>query len=188
MTDSEKLTEQKITSKEVFKGRLLHAFSDEVRLPDGATSTREWIKHPGAAAVLPVFPNGDVMLIKQFRYPLDKVFCEVPAGKIDAGEEPEKTAIRELEEEAGLICRNIHFLAGFHPTIGYSDEIIHLFCAWDLNKVDQQVDSDEFVETKQVSFEDAVQMVYDGKMTDGKSMVNILLAWNWWQQEGPFEV
>lgn len=82
MSDSEKLAEQKLKSKEVFKGRLLHVYSDTVRLPDGSTSTREWIRHPGASAVVPVFENGDIMLIRQFRYPLGKTFYEVPAGKI----------------------------------------------------------------------------------------------------------
>lgn len=188
MGDLERLEEQKIESNEVFNGRLLHVFKDRVRLPDGSTSTREWIKHPGAAAVVPVFKNGDIMLIKQFRYPLREVFYEVPAGKIDSQEDPEKTAAREVKEETGLIYNKSHYLAPFHPSIGYTDEVIHLFCAWDITETDRRVDDDEFLLTERVSFREAIQMVYDGKITDGKTMVSLLMSWQWWQQEMPFKV
>lgn len=188
MGDLEKLKEQKIESNEVFNGRLLHVFKDRVRLPDGSTSTREWIKHPGAAAVVPVFENGDIMLIKQFRYPLRKVFFEVPAGKIDSKEDPEKTAAREVEEETGLIYNKMHYLAPFHPSIGYTDEVIHLFCAWNITETNRRVDDDEFLLTQRVPFKEAIKMVYDGKITDGKTMVSLLMTWQWWQQEGPFGV
>src|SRR5680860_1042205 len=167
MEDSKKLEEQKIASKKVFEGRLLHVFLDEVKLPDGSISTREYIKHPGAAAVVPVFGNGDIMLIKQFRYPLGQTFYEVPAGKMDAGEKPEITAKRELEEETGLLCKNMRYLHPFHPSIGYTDEVIHLFCAWNLTEVGKNQDEDEFILMKKVPFKKAVQMVYEGKITDG---------------------
>ncbi len=188
MEDSERLGEHKINSTEVFDGRLLHVFKDEVRLPDGQTSTREYIKHPGAAAVVPVFSNGDIMLIRQFRYPLLQTFYEVPAGKIDAGEDPEKTALRELKEETGLVCSRIEPLAPFHPSIGYTDEVIHLYCAWDITESRRQADDDEFLLTERLSFRKAVEMVYDGRITDGKSMVSLLLARHWWQNEGPFDI
>lgn len=188
MSDTSELKETKINSKKVFTGRLLHVFSDEVRLPDGNTSTREYIKHPGAAAVVPVFENGDIMMIKQFRYPLDQTFYEVPAGKIDSGEEVEKTAARELQEETGLITENLHYLDPFHPSIGYTDEVIHLFCAWDITITDSNIDDEEFIQTLRMPFKKAVQLVYEGTITDGKSMVSLLLAWHWWQQEGPFQI
>jgi len=188
MGDSDRLKEQKIASTEVFKGRLLQVFLDDVRLPDGSTSTREWIKHPGAAAVVPVFDNGDIMLIEQYRYPLQRAFYEVPAGKIDAGEDREKTATRELKEETGLICENLNYLDPFHPSIGYTDEVIHLFCAWNITQTAIKVDDDEFVITERIPFKKAVQMVFNGTITDGKTMVSLLLAWHWWQKEGPFEI
>jgi ADP-ribose pyrophosphatase len=188
MEDSEKLQEQKINSTKVFNGRLLHVFKDEVRLPDGETSTREYIKHPGAAAVVPVFSNGDIMLVRQFRYPLQQAFYEVPAGKIDAGEDPEKTAVRELKEETGLVCGRIEPLAPFHPSIGYTNEVIHLYCAWDITESERESDDDEFLLIERMPFREAVEMVYDGKITDGKSMVSLLLARHWWQNEGPFEI
>lgn len=188
MNDAEKLVERKISSQEVFSGELLHVFSDKARLPDGSSSTREWIRHPGASAVLPVFDNGDVMLVKQFRYPLRQIFYEVPAGKLDPGERPEKTAKRELKEEAGISCRQMHYLGPFYPSIGYTDEIIHLYTAWDLESFEQNTDGDEFLLKSRLPFQEAVEMVHAGSISDGKTMVTVLKAWHWWQEEGPFAV
>lgn len=188
MKDSYKLVEAKISSKEIFNGRLLHMFFDEARLPDGNTSTREWIKHPGAAAVLPVYENGDVMLVKQFRYPVKQIFYEVPAGKIDSGEQPEITAGRELKEEAGLMCGKMEYLGHFYPGIGYSDEIIHLYIAWDIKQTEQGSDEDEFVINHRLPFKEAVKMAHHGEISDGKTMITLMRAWYWWQQNEPFEV
>lgn len=188
MTDSDQLVERKLTSQKVFSGRLLHVYFDEVQLPDGSTSTREWIKHPGASAVVPIFENGDVMMVKQFRYPMSQIFYEVPAGKIDPDETADSTAERELQEEAGLSCKSFSYLGHYYPGIGYSDEIIHLYTAWDITSFEQQVDEDEFVIKKRIPFETAVQMVHKGEISDGKTMVALLRAWYWWQNEGPFSV
>lgn len=188
MNDSDKLVERTISSKEVFNGRLLHVFFDEVRLPDGSTSTREWIKHPGASAVLPVFENGDVMLVRQFRYPMSQIFYEVPAGKIDPDENADSTARRELKEEAGLSCGSYQYIGHFYPGIGYSDEIIHLYTAWDIQSFEQNVDADEFLIKERLPFAQAVNMVHRGEISDGKTMVSLLRAWHWWQNNGPFEV
>ncbi|MDX1636973.1 MAG: NUDIX hydrolase [Balneolaceae bacterium] len=186
--DSHKLVETRISSTEVFDGRLLHVFFDEARLPDGSQSTREWIKHPGASAVLPVFPDGDIMLVKQFRYPVSQIFYEVPAGKIDPGETADGTAGRELREEAGLSCRRFHYLGHFYPSIGYTDEIIHLYVAWDIDEYEQAVDEDEFLVKERVPFREAVEMVHTGVISDGKTAITLLRAWKWWQEEGPFQV
>lgn len=188
MNDLHKLIEQKLSSKEVFRGGLLHVFSDEVRLPDKTTSTREWIRHPGASAVLPVFEDGDVMLIRQFRYPMDQVFYEVPAGKLDPGEKPGRTAVRELKEETGLVCRQYRDIGHFCPSIGYTDEIIYLYVAWDVEIAEHHADDDEFIIKEKLPFKKTVEMVYSGEITDGKTMVTVLKAWCWWQQHGPFEV
>lgn len=185
---ADELVEHKIRSREIFKGNLLHVFSDEAELPDGTTSTREYIRHPGAAAVLPVYDNGDVMLIRQFRYPLSQIFFEVPAGKIDPGEGPDTTVRRELTEETGLNAESYYYLGGFYPSIGYTDEIIHLYLAWNLSETGQQVDDDEFVLRERLPFSEAVDMVHRGEISDGKSMVTILRAEYWWRREGPFTV
>lgn len=188
MSDSQELIEQKIDSREVFNGRLLHVFLDEVRLPDGSTSTREWIRHPGAAAVLPVFENGDVMMVKQFRYPLSQIFYEVPAGKLDPGETAGSTARRELKEEAGLACRQYEYVGHFYPSIGYTNEIIHVYVAWDVQSFQQNVDDDEFLIKERLPFRKVVEMVHSGEISDGKTIITVLRAWHWWQENGPFEV
>jgi len=121
MKDHKLLLEKKLSSKEVFKGKLLHVFYDEAELPDGSISSREWIKHPGACAVVPVFENGDVMMLRQFRYPVDQIFWEVPAGKIDSGEPQDETALRELHEEAGVATQEFAYVGHFYPAIVYSD-------------------------------------------------------------------
>ena len=188
MNDSRKLIEQTESSKQVFSGRLLHVYFDEVRLPDGSTSTREWIKHPGASAVVPVYENGDIMLVRQFRYPMKQIFYEVPAGKIDPDEKAGTTAQRELKEEAGLVCKQSHYVGHFYPGIGYSDEIIHMYIAWDIQSFDQQVDDDEFLLKERLPFREAVEMVHRGEITDGKTAITLLRSWHWWESEGPFEV
>lgn len=188
MHDSDKLVEQTLTSQKVFSGRLLHVYFDEVALPDGTTSTREWIKHPGASAVVPVFKNGDVMLVRQFRYPVSQVFYEVPAGKIDPDETADSTAERELREEAGLSCKNFQHIGHYYPGIGYSDEIIHLYTAWNITSVEQKVDDDEFLIKERLPLQKAFDMVHNGEISDGKTMVAILRAWHWWQSHGPFSM
>lgn len=188
MTDSHKLVERTLSSEEVFNGRLLHVFFDEARLPDGTTSTREWIKHPGASAVVPVFENGDVMLVRQFRYPMSQIFYEVPAGKIDPEDNADSTAKRELKEEAGLECQSFEYVGHLYPGIGYSDEIIHLYVAWDITSSQQQVDDDEFLLKERIPFQEAVEMVHSGEISDGKTMVALLRGWHWWQHNGPFKI
>ncbi|HEX6983180.1 MAG TPA: NUDIX hydrolase [Balneolaceae bacterium] len=188
MNDSQKLIEQTLSSKEIFKGQLLHVFSDEARLPDNSVSVREWIKHPGASAIVPVFENGDVMLVRQFRYPAKQIFYETPAGKIDPGETPDTTAERELKEEAGLICQNLDYVGHFYPAIGYADEVIHFYVAWDIEEMKQAMDDDEFVLKERMPFREAVEMVYRGEITDAKTTTALLRSWHWWQQHEPFVI
>lgn len=188
MNDPHKLVEYPLSSKEILKGQLLHVFFDDVRLPDGTISTREWIKHPGASAVVPVFENGDIMLVRQFRYPMSQIFYEVPAGKIDPKENADSTARRELKEEAGLTCENFHYVGHFYPAIGYSDEIIHLYAAWDITTFEQKVDDDEFLLKERLPFREVIAMVHRGEIADGKSIVTLLRVWHWWQEKGPFEI
>ncbi|MCG8372310.1 MAG: NUDIX hydrolase [Balneolales bacterium] len=183
MTDAKVLVEKTLSSKEVFRGKLLHVFYDEAELPQGGMGTREWIKHPGACAVVPVFENGDIMLIKQFRYSMAQIFYEVPAGKIDPGESQDTTALRELEEEAGLQTEDFEYIGHFFPAVGYADEVIHVYAAWNLNIVEQKTDADEFVLRTRMPFEEAIQMVHSGEINDGKTVVCLLRAWHWLQQK-----
>ncbi len=182
MDNKRKLIEHTIDSEYIFDGVLLKVYRDHALLPSGESSVREWIRHPGASAILPVFKNGDIMLIKQFRYPMSQIFYEVPAGKIDSGEDPLQTGIRELKEEVGLSATNWHYLGLFYPSIGYTDEVIHLYLATGLDHHENNTDDDEFVIPERMPFKDAVDMVHEGNITDGKTMVTILRGWHIYQQ------
>ena len=178
----EQLTEKKVTSEIKFSGNLLTLYRDEVSLPNGSTSVREWVTHQGAAAMLPIFENEDVLLVRQFRYPLNQVFWEVPAGKIDSDEHAEATANRELMEETGLRGNGIQALGTMHPSIGYTNEVIYLYALWDLEQFESQTDHEEFLITRRLPMREAVDMVHDGKITDSKTALLLLKAWHWWKQ------
>lgn len=186
-TDSQ-LTEKPVSSQQVFDGKLLQVYLDEVKLPDGSRSTRDWIKHPGACAVVPVFEDGSVMLLKQFRYPPRQTFIEVPAGKIDPGEDPDLTARRELEEETGLTAENLYHAGSFYPAIGYADEIIHIYTAWGLSEKTKHVDDDEFILNYRVPFSKVMSMIDTGQISDGKTICSLTKAWLWWKKHEPFKV
>lgn len=174
MTD---LIETTLASEELLDGKLLHVYRDTVRVPDGETSVREWIDHPGAAAVVPLFADGQTLLIRQFRYPARRTFLEVPAGKIDIpGENPEEVAARELEEETGWKAARFTHLASLHPCIGYSNEIIHLYLAQELSKGKQDLESGEFVQLVPMSFTEAADKARRGEIADMKSAMALLLA------------
>ncbi len=182
------LKESPKSSTRVYDGKLLQVYVDDVILPDGSTSTRDWIKHPGASSIIPVFKDGTIMLIKQYRYPPRKTFIEVPAGKIDSGESPLKTAKRELTEETGITCENIEKTGSFFPAIGYADEEIHVYVAWGLSQSDQNEDDDEFVHKHRIPFSEALELIYSGDIQDGKTICSIIQAHQWWLKNEPFPV
>lgn len=186
--DQKKLQEKPLSSKHVFDGKLLQVYYDEVELPDGSVSSREWIKHPGASAVVPVFDDGTIMLVKQFRYPARRMFIEVPAGKLDPGETPESTAKRELQEESGLSCGYLKRTGSFYPAIGYADEIIYTFAAWGLTEKQKNSDDDEFLLNYRVPFKKAMEMIITGEIQDGKTICTLVHVAEWWKANGPFEV
>jgi len=173
------LLESTLTSQKVFDGQLLKVYLDSARLPSGLVSTREWIKHPGACAVIPLFENGDVMLIKQFRYAAQQIFYEIPAGKIDPGEPEEVTAQRELKEEAGLHSVSLQYIGHQYPCIGYSDEIIHFYLAENLTEVTSQTDEDEFVELCRIPFSQALDWVHKGIISEAKTIIGLIKAEYW---------
>ncbi|HEX7072366.1 MAG TPA: NUDIX hydrolase [Rhodothermales bacterium] len=171
------LEESSIRSEELFQGKLLHAYRDEVRLPDGDTSIREWIKHPGASAVVPLFEDGRTMLVRQFRFPPRREFLEVPAGKLDHhGESAEAVALRELEEETGWRAGKVIHLGSFYPCIGYSNEIIHFYLARGLEKGRQDLQHGEFMEVMSLAFTDALELLRRGEILDMKTATALNLA------------
>lgn len=175
MDDSD-FHEETLASELVFDGRLLKVHRDEVRLPDGSESVREWIVHPGAVIVIATLDNGKMLFERQYRYPLRRIFHELPAGKIDAGEHPLDTARRELREETGYKARTWKHLGTLHTCIGYSDEHIEIFLAHGLSFVGHAPDQGEILEISEMSLADALLAVRDGEITDGKTVASLLWA------------
>jgi ADP-ribose pyrophosphatase len=149
---------------------------DEVLLPNGNTSQREYVIHPGAVVVVPVLEDGHVVLEKQFRYPLHQVFIELPAGKIDAGEDILITGQRELLEETGYQAQQWVKLGAIHPCIGYSNEVIHVYLAFGLSKGLHQRDEDEAMEVFMLSMQEVLAKVDSGEITDAKTISALFLA------------
>ena len=173
----EDLIETKISSEDIYDGNLLHVRKDTVRLPDGNTSVREWITHPGASAVIPLLPDGRVVLVRQYRYPVQAVTLEIPAGKLDsAGEDPLECAKRELKEETGYTAEKYTMLTKVATTVGFSNEFIHIYAAEELQAGEQCPDEDEFIHTVRVPLEEAVERVGDGRIYDAKSATSILMV------------
>jgi ADP-ribose pyrophosphatase len=174
--DDAHLVETELASEVVYAGKLLEVRADTVKLPNGASATREYVVHPGAVLVVAVLDDGGFVLERQFRYPVRRVMLEFPAGKIDEGETPLETAQRELREEVGYTARTWTPLCTIHPEIGYSTEAIDVFLATGLTNVGQQLDEGEFLEIVTMT-EDELLTTYDcGGFTDGKSMA-ALFAW-----------
>ena len=168
------LTEHRISTEQVYDGALLKVHRDTVRLPDGSTGGREYIRHPGAVAIVPLFDDGRVLLERQFRYPHRREFIELPAGKLEPGEPHLDTAKRELLEETGYVAQEWTPLGVIHTAIAYTDEAIELFVARKLSKGERKLDQGEFLEIFAVAFEEAIAMIRDGRITDAKSVTGLL--------------
>lgn len=170
------LTEKPLSSKSVYDGRLLHVREDRVTLPDGKEATREYIVHPGAVVVVPLLDDGDVLMVRQFRYPLHREFFELPAGKIDSGEDPLGCGQRELLEETGYAAKSWHYLATIHPCIGYSDERILVYLARGLSEHGHRRDADEFLDNLRMPLAQAMDGVREGRISDAKTMIGLFWA------------
>lgn len=171
------LTEKTKSRTQLVDGVMLKVYRDTVELPDGGESVREWVKHPGAAAVVPLFGDGTTLLVRQFRYPPRREFLEVPAGKLDVeGEAPEDVALRELEEEVGHTAARLTRVGETYPCIGYSDEVIHLFLAEGLSPARRDAEHDEFVVPVRMPLAEAVAKARRGEILDAKSTVALLLV------------
>lgn len=178
MTDDHRhLHEEQLDSTQVFKGRLLDVRLDRVTLPDGNESVREYVVHPGAVVVIAELDDGRLLFERQYRYPLRHAFLELPAGKIDPGEDILNTAIRELLEETGHSAAEWRYLGVMHPCIGYSDERIEIFLARGLARESApQLDHGEFLDVLTLSLEEAVAAVRSGEITDAKTITALFWA------------
>ena len=169
-----RLKETKISSEQKFSGRLIDLYLDQVELPNGETTTREWIDHPGAVCLIPILPDGKICLIRQFRYGPGEEFIEIPAGKLDAGEAPLDCAYRELEEETGYRTNKLTFLTNIHPAIGFSNEKMWMYLAEELELSKKKLDEDEFLELLPTPLNIALEWVFSGKITDVKTIIGIM--------------
>ena len=167
-------TETMLESKEIFNGRVIRVTVDKVQLEDGSTSTREIVHHHGGACILPVDADGNITLVRQFRYAFGEEIWELPAGKLEQGEDPFEAAKRELEEECGLTADHYTSLGEFYPTVGYDTEIIYTWVATGLHETHMHLDADEFLTPDRVPLEKAYEMVMRGEIKDGKTIAGIL--------------
>ena len=169
-------TETTIDTNEIFQGRVLRITRDEVRLEDGTTTTREVVHHPGGACVVAVNEAREVYLVRQFRYAMGKEILELPAGKLEPGDDPFAAAKRELQEECGLKARRYVDLHPFYPSVGYTSEIIYMWLGTDLEEVEMALDEDEFLTPVRIPLAEAVDMVRRGEICDGKTIAGLLKA------------
>lgn len=168
--------EKTMKSDKVYEGKIVNLRIDTVELPDKKYSKREIVEHPGAVGLIPITEDNCVVLVKQFRKPVEKFLLEIPAGKLELNEEPRETAIRELKEETGFEAGKIEYLLEFYTSPGFSNEKIHLFLATDLTEGEATPDSGEFVEKVKISIEDLLKMVDRGEIVDSKTIIGINLA------------
>ncbi|WP_054710815.1 NUDIX hydrolase [Bacillus sp. JCM 19041] len=166
--------EKTLQRETIFKGKVITLEVEEVQLPDGNQSTRELIRHPGAVAVIAVTDEGKVVLVEQYRKALGKSIIEIPAGKMEAGEAPEKTAMRELYEETGYKAETLTLLTSFYTSPGFADELVYIYEAKGLSKGIQQLDEDEFVEIRELSLEECAQLEREQKIHDAKTSYALL--------------
>ncbi|MEA5098547.1 MAG: NUDIX hydrolase [Burkholderiaceae bacterium] len=178
------LQETRIEGETVYQGNFLQVERDLVRLPDGKTASREFIRHPGAVVILPLFDDGSVLLERQFRYPIHQAVLEFPAGKIEPGETPLACAQRELQEETGYAAQDWQYVCRVHNALGYSDEFLEIFLARGLTAGKSRPDDEEFIETFTASVDALLEWVRRGDVTDVKTVIGAfwlekIRAGNW---------
>ena len=172
---NEKLIEKTVESESIYDGRVLHVYCDTVSLPDGNLSKREYAKHKGAVAVVPLTDEGEVICVRQYRYAHRKVLLEIPAGKLDTFEEDFiSAATRELREETGATCKKLQFIGDLISTPALIDEVIHMYLARGLDFGETDPDEDEFLDVVKIPLEELVRMVMNGEIKDSKTQTAIL--------------
>jgi ADP-ribose pyrophosphatase len=170
------LQEKTVSSEPVFDGKIIRVRLDKAELENGTVADRELVIHPGGVCVVPVNENGEVYLVRQFRYPFGEVLTEIPAGKLEIGEDIKEAGLRELREETGAACGKFEYLGVMYPSVAYLTEKIHMYLATELNFGSQSLDEDEFLDVIKIPLADAVKMVVNGEIKDGKTQTALLLA------------
>lgn len=166
-----KFEEKTLSSQKIFTGKVISLQVDDVELPNGKTSKREIIKHPGAVAVIAITDDRKIVMVEQYRKAMERSLVEIPAGKLEPGEEPLKTAERELEEETGYVCERMEHVISFYTSPGFADELVHVYVAHQLSKKEDaaSLDEDEFVEVIELTLEEAQQYIEEEKIYDAKT-------------------
>lgn len=167
------LDEKTLTAEYIYKGKILNLRKDKVELPNGIEAVREIIEHSGGSAVYCEM-DGKVLMVKQFRYPYKKQILEIPAGKLNPGENPETTAIRELEEEGGVRAKTVELIQKVYPSTGYTEEIIYIYRAKDVVKTKTHLDLDEFLDSVWIDKQTLKEMVRKGEINDAKTLIALL--------------
>ena len=168
------LTEKKINRKVIYEGKIINVYNDTVLLPNGKETHRELVEHHGGVCVAALTDEGSLLFVRQFRYPYGRVLLELPAGKLEKGEDPLSAGMRELEEECGVVAEKVFPMGTVYPTVAYCTEIIHLFLAQGLSKTHQHLDDGEFLSVEEIPLKEAVKLVMNGEISDSKTVALIL--------------
>lgn len=168
------MTEKTVSREYIFKGRIINLRVDDALLPDGSVAKREVVEHPGGVCVAALTENNELLFVEQFRYPYSEVVLELPAGKLEYGEDPFEVGKRELREETGAVAEEYESLGKLYPTPGYCGEIIHMYFAKNLTFTSQDLDSDEFLEVRKIPLKEAFKMVINNEIADSKTQVGIM--------------
>lgn len=163
-----------INSQVAFNGKIIDVKVDTISLPDGKTAKREVVVRGDATAIVPIDEKGNVILVEQYRHPVGDMVLEIPAGMLEEGEDPKACAIRELEEETSFIANELTYITTMYPTVGFCTEKLHIYLAKNLQQGNFNFDDDEFIEVKKVPLEEAINMIYTGKIIDSKTIVGLL--------------
>ena len=168
------LFEKTLSTKEIYKGRIITVHEDEIELPDGSKSSREVVEHSGGVCVAAITDEDEMFFVRQFRYPYKRVLLELPAGKLEKGEDPLEAGKREPQEECGVTAEKIIPMGTVYPTVAYCSEIIYLYAAKNLKKSHQNLDEGEFLCVEKIKIDDAVKMVMKGEISDSKTVALVL--------------
>ena len=168
------LWEKTVDSQTLFEGKIVTVKLDQAQLVNGAVVRREVVEHPGGVCILPLFDDGTVSIVRQFRYPFQKVVTELPAGKLEKGEAHRPAALRELEEEVGVTCGKLTYLGCLYSSPGFSTEVLHMYLAQELKQGECHPDDDEFLETERIPFSTLLEQVMSGEIVDAKTVALVL--------------